>query len=193
VAESTKGGNVILRSVTVPDNVDPGDPVEVEAQVENGAAVIGPFDPDRCAGDTMDPGYHTTVEFEGPDGTVKTAGPTCLKGAAVGTGETDFTRSFYGLPAGDHRFSARVVMRDSGKSTDWMSDSTVVSENTVQSPEDTENSTPGDDSEDDNSNDPLPDVNAGLSGIGALVVGVVVLVVILESTSKGPNPAALAP
>ncbi|WP_254272174.1 hypothetical protein [Haloarcula marina] len=68
----TKGGNIILRRVDVPDHVDPGESFEVDALVSNGAAYINPWDGDKCG--LAPPGYTIEVDFHGPDGATRTKG-----------------------------------------------------------------------------------------------------------------------
>ena len=113
---TTKSGNVILRRVSTPNRVSPGDGYEVEVKVSNGAAYINPWDPDSC-GDS-EPGYKLRVVLEGPDGSTYAKGPTCHLAALVATGDEVYTFELQAPEeAGEHEVSAHVEMVGSGKET----------------------------------------------------------------------------
>lgn len=138
MAARTKGGNIILSDVRVPDYVEPGESFEVEAVVSNGAAYINPWDPDKCG--LAPPGYKIAVEFEGPDGRTITK-RACHTTTEVGTRDVTYTATFSAPESGSARVEAKVRMRGSGKETPVVSASADVTE---QSPEQSDGPTPGD-------------------------------------------------
>jgi hypothetical protein len=186
MAARTKGGNIILSDVRVPDYVEPGESFEVEAVVSNGALAIAPWDPDYCGNYSTDEGYKIAVEFEGPDGRSVTK-RDCIGMTEVGTRDVTYTATFTAAQSGAARVEALVRMPGSGKETAVVSASADVTE---QAPEQSDGPTPGDgdssgggnpwDLDDDN---PIPD--GGDVGLG--VVLALVLVGFVLVSSGGPS------
>ncbi|WP_436924956.1 hypothetical protein [Halosimplex amylolyticum] len=204
MSETTKGGNVILRNVRVPDTVEPGETFTAEADVDVGGVFVNPLDPDHCNNASgAGAGYTLSVEFEGPDGTVKEAGPTCQLMTEVGENRSTYSKDFT-APMYDEQatVSARVVMRDSGKSTDEMSDTAEVSRDAPTEPENPDYTDGGSTGDNVNWNPPDPDDSDGpqfpdfgigdkLEGVGLLVVvliGVYLLVEMTEAGVEGASP-----
>jgi len=202
--ETTKGGNVILRNVRIPDTVEPGETFAAKADVDNGAAFINLLDPDQCNPGTLNTGYNLSVKFEGPDGTVKEDGPACHGVTENGSQREEYSKDFTApMDADQATVKAWVVMRDSGKTTDAMSDTAEVSTEDPTQPEDPDDSygdgpigwNDGDGNNDDSDqNGPsLPDFGLGdkLEGVGLLVVvalGVYLLVELGDSGAEVASP-----
>ncbi|WP_254272194.1 hypothetical protein [Haloarcula marina] len=139
----TKGGNIILRRVDVPDHVDPGESFEVDALVSNGAAYINPWDGDKCG--LAPPGYTIEVDFHGPDGATRTKGPMCHTTTEVGTRDETYTATFTAPEdGGEVEIEANVRLPGSGMETGTESAVLTVAEGHVPTPE-----PPGDDSNGD--------------------------------------------
>jgi len=147
---TTKGGNVILRRVSVPDQVDPGEPYEVDVKVSNGAGFINPWDPDRCHGDAYD-GYKLSVVLEGPNGEALTKGPVCHFRTTIGTKDETYTFTIDAPESGRAEVSAYVQLEHSGKRTDALEASTLVSDEQAAQPD------PGPSDDGGNGNDFIPD------------------------------------
>lgn len=131
---TTKGGNIILRRVSVPDQVDPGEPYEVDVKVSNGAVFINPWDNDRCHGDAYD-GYKLKVVLTGPNGEELTKGPVCHLRTSIGTKDETYTFTVEAPQSGRAEVSAYVEMEKSGKRTDALEASTVVSSTPAEQPD----------------------------------------------------------
>lgn len=140
MSKSTKGGNVILRDVRVPDQVSPGETFEVEAEVANGALAINPWDPDACTDDSLDDAaYELVVDFNGPNGETRQDGPFCLAITELGTKDTIKTATFTApSTSGTETIGANVRLPGSGKETGEVSDTLVVSGSDAETPEDTD-------------------------------------------------------
>lgn len=95
-----KSGNLFISNfeVSTPDATDtntvrPGDPVEVNATVSNGAASIY-FDPHKCDDSANgNPGYQTELTVA-PDWSYSELEPMCIGMAVVGTRDREFTYTF---------------------------------------------------------------------------------------------------
>ncbi|PSQ06133.1 hypothetical protein BRC97_07070 [Halobacteriales archaeon QS_6_71_20] len=171
---TTKGGNIILRRVSVPDQVDPGEPYEVDVKVSNGAWSIGPWDPDKC--NNVPPGYKIRVVLTGPHGEelTKTA---CHTTTEIGTRDETYTFSVSAPEAGRAEVEAYVEMRGSGKRTDALEASTLVSDEQAAQPDpgSSDDGGGGNDFIPDPSGDsPVPDPTSGsidtyVKGVGLLV------------------------
>jgi len=138
MSESTKGGNIILRSLSVPDDVEPGETFRAEAEVSNGAAYINPWDPDKCG--LAPPGYKLEVVFEGPGGQSVVKGPACQPTTEVGTNDETYSATFTAPTAGRARVEVFVRLPGSGKRTQAIDASASVSEGEPAAPD-----YPGDD------------------------------------------------
>lgn len=167
--ERTKGGNIALRRVDVPDAVEPGESFEAVATVSNGAAFINPWDGDKCG--LAPPGYKLNVVFEGPDGTTIEKGPDCLGTTEIGANEKEYRAVFDAPESGRAEVDAHVRMENSGKTTGVVSASANVSEDAP-----TSSSPPG-----GSSNSGLPDFDGGNGGGGPLaqVNGLMTMVVVV--------------
>jgi hypothetical protein len=121
MTESTKGGNVVLKNVHVPDSPRPGSLMTVEAVAENHAKVISPWgDADRCG--TTPPGYRVEAEFRLPDGSIVTEGPACISNTDLpGADHTFDTDVAAPESEGQHEIQARLTLPGSGRQTGWMS------------------------------------------------------------------------
>jgi len=130
---TTKGGNIILRRVSVPDQVDPGEPYEVNVQVSNGASYINPWEPDKCG--LAPPGYKLTVVLRGPSGERLTKGPVCHTTTEIGTRDETYSFTVTAPQSGRAEVSAYVEMENSGKRTDKLETSTIVSSTPAAQPD----------------------------------------------------------
>ena len=138
MSESTKGGNVILRSVEAPDSVRSGESFTVEAVVSNGALVITGWDSDLCKGhgEAEDGGYELQVVFEGPDGQTHTDGPNCHSTTTDGTRDLTYTATFTAPDYGDEAaVSAYVKLPNSGKRTDAIETRVAITDEEPEEPE----------------------------------------------------------
>lgn len=171
MSESTKDGNVILRSISVPDRVEPGETFQAEALVSNGAAWIGPFDPDFC--DSND-GYRLSVVFEGPEGQRQVDGPKCHGLTAVRSKDETYSATFTAPQTGTATVEAFVRLPGSGKETGTVADSATVSATAGREPD------TGDDSEDDSNECPPwnPNCNSSDAGIGGAANAVFLLILL---------------
>lgn len=134
MSETTKGGNIILRDVRVPDSVAPGEAFDVEVDVSNDAKFINPFDPDKCG---IDPeGYKIEVVIEhGAETRVK--GPDCITMAVIGSKDKTYRATFTApYVSGPSEVSAHVRMVGSGKQTREMEAATTVTEGAPSQPTD---------------------------------------------------------
>lgn len=135
---TTKGGNIILKEFTMPDGVMPGESITAEVEVANGALAIGPFDPDRCG--TFSDGYKTQVVLVKPDGSEERSATKCIKKTEVGTKSEFFSFTFSAPETpGDHQYQAYVEMVGSGKTTDRVTESVNVTEQSPTQPSDPAN------------------------------------------------------
>ena len=129
---TTKGGNVVLKEVSVPGSVEPGEPMTAEVRVKNRALLAGPFDPDRCNSPAA--GYKMRVGYVTPSGETKHANETCVPG--------DFADHTWSIPLtapeddGSHEFEAWVEMTGSGKTTDSLTQSYSVTSTPPETPSD---------------------------------------------------------
>lgn len=182
MSETTKGGNVVLRSVSVPDTVAPGERFTVEATVRNGAAYIDPFDPDGCnVGASESRGYELEVNFDGPGRQEATDGPACHKSAVVGVNEVVYSTTFQAPETeGPEAVSATVKLLESGKETAAVSDRLTVTENAPSQPEDRDGQGDTGPIFGDGSSDPNAPGGSGpfsdLEGTANIVVGLIVVV-----------------
>lgn len=143
----TKRGNIILRRVSTPSLVAPGQGYEVEVKVSNGAAFINTWDPDSCG--TTTPGYKIRVVLTGPNGEQRTKGPMCIHAATLGTGDETFTFTLQAPSSGgEQEVQAHVEMVNSGKRTDSALSSFLVD---ADDPEQADQ--PGDSDSADNGDD----------------------------------------
>lgn len=176
-AKRTKGGNVILRRVRTPDNVRPGESFEVEVDVSNGAAFIGPLEPDKCG--LAPPGYKIEVVAIGPKGETQTK-DDCITTTEVGTRDETYSFTFQAPETtGQWSVGGNVRMRGSGKETGRVGGSLTV---TNSPPKDAAAESDSGSSRQDNgdggggtpdlplSGDDLPDGNLVLGVIGLLAV-----------------------
>ena len=129
MSKSTKGGNVILRDVRAPSEVDPGQTFEVEADISNGALAISPWDADACTDNPgNDAAYSMQVEFSGPGGATREAGPFCLAITELGTNDTTKTATFTApSTSGTYDVAANVRLDGSGSETGEVSETVTVS------------------------------------------------------------------
>lgn len=198
MGKTTKRGNVILSNVEIPDRIEPGEAFEANATVKNGAAAIGPFDPDRCGGTPV--GYKISVEFDGPGFQHRTDGPKCHSITSIGANAREYSATFIAPDFGDEvSVSAEVVMGGSGKRTGEMSDTAALSAEPAETPSD-----PGDDvsggwfeffdgssgggtggsGSDGGANNPLAgifDIQSGLSTVGVFALLFAIGVIIWET------------
>ena len=130
---TTKGGNIILRRVSVPDQVDPGEPYEVNVQVSNGASYINPWEPDKCG--LAPPGYKLTVVLRGPSGERLTKGPVCHTTTEIGTRDETDSFTVTAPQSGRAEVSAYVEMENSGKRTDKLEASSLVASEAPAQPD----------------------------------------------------------
>jgi len=85
---TTKGGNVVLKEVSVPSSVEPGESMTAEIRVKNRALVIGPFDGDRCNSPAA--GYKMRAGYVTPSGETKYTNEKCVPG--------DFSNHTWSVP-----------------------------------------------------------------------------------------------
>lgn len=176
----TKGGNIVLRDVRVPDSVRPGESFTAEAEVSNGAAYINPWDPDKCG--LAPPGYKIAVEFEGPDGRTVTK-PACHTTTEVGSRDVTYSADFTAPDSGAARVEAKVRMRGSGKETAVVSASADVTDQAPEEPDDPTSGGGGNPWDlPDGGDNPIPD--GGDVGLGVVLALLLVGGVLL--TSGGP-------
>ena len=130
---TTKGGNVLLKDVSLPGSVEPGESLVAEVTVKNRAAWINPFDGDRCNNPFA--GYKMRIGYLTPSGETKYTNEKCV----AGDGSSQ-TWSVEGLTApeeeGSHDFEAWVEMTGSGKTTDSITQSFSVTSTPVETPDD---------------------------------------------------------
>lgn len=191
---TTKDGNIILRSVDVPNQVDPGEPFDVDVEVSNGAAYINPWDPDKCG--LAPPGYKLRVVLDGPSGEelTKTA---CHTTTEAHTRDETYRFTVSAPDAGRAEVEAHVEMRGSRKRTDTLEASTLVSDERAAQPDpgpnddssDSRWNLPGNDDEsnDDNSNPFAPDVDLDLGQQATLALGVVALLAVAWTVDSGAD------
>jgi len=172
---TTKGGNVLLKDVSLPGSVEPGEPLVAEVTVKNRASWINPLDGDRCNNPWA--GYKMRIGYIAPSGETKYTNEKCV----AGDGSSQ-TWTVEGLTApeeeGSHDFEAWVEMTGSGKTTDSLTQSFSVSSTPAETPDDGGNDglPPFGDADDDghlNFHDPEPqnpDVPSD-SGGGPLNIG----------------------
>jgi len=163
VSESVKSGNIILRDVSLPDDVAPGETFRVEAEVSNGAAYINPWDPDKCG--LAPPGYSIEVVFEGPGGQSVVKGPDCLTTTEVGTRDRTYSATFTAPTAGRARVEAYVRLPGSGKRTQAMDASASISEGAPAVPDDPDDGGDG-------GGGSGPDIEGSAKWIGIAIVAV---------------------
>ncbi len=147
---TTKGGNVVLKEVSVPSSVEPGESMTAEIRVKNRALVIGPFDGDRCNSPAA--GYKMRAGYVTPSGETKYTNEKCVPG--------DFSNHTWSVPLtapgsdGSHEFEAWIEMTGSGKTTNSLTQSFSVTSTPPETP----------DSRDDGGGDawnPFPDGSGG--------------------------------
>lgn len=120
----TKSGNVILRGVSVPNQVAPGETFEATVTVSNGAGYINPLDEDKCS--LVPPGYKIEIVCDGPDGSRST--DDCITTTEVGTRDETYTFVFTAPDANSTTVEAHVEMRGSGMETGEETATVVVSD-----------------------------------------------------------------
>lgn len=172
---TTKGGNVLLKDVSLPGSVEPGEPMVAEVSVKNRAAWINPLDGDRCNNPFA--GYKMRVGYVTPSGETKYTNEKCV----AGDGSSQ-TWSVEGLTApeeeGSYDFEAWVEMTGSGKTTDSLTQSFSVTSTPVETPDDDGGNTDDGLSWDPPTDDPVPDPSDPLNIGGQidkllLVVGLI--------------------
>jgi hypothetical protein len=189
VTESTKSGDIILRSVSVPDSVRPGKSFTAEAVVRNGAPFVGPFDDDGCNPHSdRGIGHRLQTVFEGPEYQTKTDGPRCHKRSAVGVNDVTYVATFVAPDeTGTVTVSAYVELPGSGKRTDRMESQVTVTADAPAKPEDRDDSGSsdgwfgdGDDSNNNGDSGPFADLESA-ANVGAALVVLLLLAWVLDS------------
>jgi len=184
---STKGGNVGLRRVSAPNQVDPGEPFQVDVEVSNGAAYINPWDPDKCG--LAPPGYKIEVVLKTPAGETLSKGPLCHTTTEVGTRDVTYTFTVDAPddPGGRAEVEAHVELAESGKRTDAVEASTLVSDEAASQPSDPGGGGGGlpDDlpGGGDGGTGPLPDSIGGQVDRAVLLLGLLAVAWIAASAS----------
>lgn len=144
---TTKGGNVVLKEVSTPSSIEPGESMTAEIRVKNRALVIGPFDGDRCNSPAA--GYKMRAGYVTPSGETKYTNEKCVPG--------DFSNRSWSVPltapqeAGSHDFEAWIEMTGSGKATDSLTQSFSVTSTPPETPDS------GSDGEGGDAWNPFPD------------------------------------
>lgn len=132
---TTKGGNVVLKEVSTPSYVVPGESMTAEIRVKNRAIVINPFDGDRCNSPAA--GYKMRAGYVTPSGETKYTNEKCVPG--------DFSNHTWSVSltapedAGSHDFEAWIEMTGSGKTTDTLTQSISVTSTPPETPDDDNN------------------------------------------------------
>jgi hypothetical protein len=133
MAETTKGGNIILSDLRLPDEVRPGETFSAEAVVKNGAAYINPFDGDKCG--LAPPGYKLEVVFSGPNGREKVKGPDCLGTTEIGSRSRTYSATFTAPKSGLTAVDVLVRLPGSGKKTSPLRETAPVSTTGTENPD----------------------------------------------------------
>jgi hypothetical protein len=181
LSESTKGGNVILRRVSVPDHVDPGEAFEVDVKVEVGGAYVDPWDPDKCG--PAEDGYRIEVVLDTDAGRL-TKGPTCQLITEIGETEQIYTFSAMAPISGRAEVEAHLRLPGSGKQTDSVEASALVTDEPPEEANDPGNGNSNDENGDpNNGNNPLNDLFGGSLGQLKWVVVLALIAWVLSSTS----------
>jgi hypothetical protein len=188
VTETTKGGNIILSDLRIPDEVRPGETFTAQAVVKNGAAAIGPFDPDKCG--LVPPGYKLKVVFTGPDGRENVKGPDCLGTTEIGSRSRTYEATFTAPESGLARVDALVRLPGSGKETSPLREETPVSTTATETPD-----APGDSGSGGGWLDDSPDAPDGsgpfseLEGAASVATVLIVLVAVAWALDSGAELA----
>jgi len=117
---SAKDGNLVIESIDVPDQLEPGEEGVAEIALFNNATVIGAWDDDRCT-DGSGPagsGYKYQIEFRA-GGETQTTGASCLN-RYVGNSETREVTFTAPETAGTKDVEARLKLPGSGERSDWL-------------------------------------------------------------------------
>lgn len=200
--EYTKGGNLGITGLNVPDNPRPGEAKKIIVDVENTAAFIGPFDDDKCIKNATK-GYDVDIIVELPDGSQRPTN-TCLLKGGIATNAITIEEPFT-VPSteGEYTVRAKLELEGSGKSTAWVEEAVMVTRDPAEAPAvDDENDSSveypwtgdGNNNPGDGGNpldDLTPDVGQELQGIGLLIVlliGVYLLVQLPESGAEVASP-----
>lgn len=106
---SIKEGNLYIEAIRLTQEVDPGQPIEIEVDVSNGALSIRSDDPDRCGtpsnqceaggiGDTA--GYCTALTITPKWAGIGDTETECIRISVVGVSTHTFTQSIIAPAAG---------------------------------------------------------------------------------------------
>ena len=138
---TTKGGNVVLKEVSVPTSVEPGETAAVDIRVKNRALVINPFDGDRCNNPIA--GYKMRAGLTLPSGETVYTNEKCVAGDFS---NHTWTKTFQ-VPdeGGDYTVEAWIEMTGSGKTTDTLEQSLSATSTPPVTPPDDGGSDDGDD------------------------------------------------
>ncbi|GAB7012042.1 hypothetical protein [Halolamina salina] len=129
---TTKGGNVVLKELALPDSVEPGEMAEAQIRVKNRAIVINPLDGDRCNNPVA--GYKMRAGLTLPSGETVYTNEKCVAG--------DFSNHTWAktfeVPddGGDYTVEAWVEMTGSGKTTDTLEQSLSITSTPPETPDD---------------------------------------------------------
>ncbi|WP_225334912.1 hypothetical protein [Halomicrobium urmianum] len=138
MTQTAKGGNLKLTDVRAPDHVQPGEAFDVEADVENWALFVNPWEADNCeATEGEDAGYEIVVEFDGPGSQTQDVGPMCHPITEIGAKNETYTATFTAPDSSDSvTVSANVHLPGSGDNTGEETATVTVESGESATPED---------------------------------------------------------
>lgn len=122
VRNAIKGGNLYIDAIRLTQEVDAGQPIEIEVDVSNGAVSIMPDDPDSCSnnanpcvgggvGDTV--GYCAALTITPKWAGIGDTETQCIRTAFIGVGTHTFTKSII-APASGGEFEIDFTLAGSG-------------------------------------------------------------------------------
>jgi len=129
---TTKGGNVVLKELSVPTSVEPGETAAAEIRVKNRALEINPLDGGRCNNPRA--GYKMRAGRTLPPGETVYANEKCVAGDFS---NHTWTETFE-VPddGGDYTVEAWIEMTGSGKTTDTLEQTLSVTSTLPETPPD---------------------------------------------------------